>query len=302
MDKKIYEIYSEKYGVNGQLLDYGVVIKLQFTYNDRDHSIGLSRPFQEELADMGLRVMEGTIESILGKEASETACKPMLHRWYLDRQGEYIIGHGVVTGHKKLPDTMRIHTSPVSGIEIDSEHGDALVITKNTTYRCPLDSLRFSKQDAFPELIPDYDTIKENYSKPIEKPEIEQGKVLLVLSDYDEYYFHSLCVKGEDNEPLPYSGWPHVGMFQDSYLIGTEDGKIDLRYFPHFKNIEFYSSETDGMPLYVENIGSSVLYIQYGGHDFRFDPGERKELTEENASKDTPDLPDGDLYPAGIIE
>ena len=31
-------------------------------------------------------------------------------------------------------------------------------------------------------------------------------------------------------------------------------------------------------------------------------PGDRKEVTENNADKDDPVLPDGDLYPAGVIE
>ena len=166
MNKTVYEIHSEKYGVNGKLLDYGVVVKLQFAYNGRDHSIGLARSFREELADMGLRVMERTIESLPDKEPSDAAQRPMLHRWYMDIQGDNIIAHGVVTGHRKLSDTMRIHTSPVSGIEIDSDAGEAVIITRNTAYYCPLDSLRFSKQDEYPELIPDYDAVKEQYYEP----------------------------------------------------------------------------------------------------------------------------------------
>ena len=34
----------------------------------------------------------------------------------------------------------------------------------------------------------------------------------------------------------------------------------------------------------------------------KLNPGERKEVTKENAEAETPSLPNGDLYPAGIIE
>ena len=299
MDKTVYDIHSEKYDVDGQVLDYGMVIKLEFIYEGRAHSIGLARPFQEELADAGLRTMERTIENLLSGGASRN---PMLFKWYVDTWADSMIAHGVVTGHRKLPDTMFINTSPVKDIEIDSERGEAVIVTMNTIYCCPLNSLSFSKQDENPELIPGYEAVKEKFSVPVEDPEIEQGKILLVLSDHDEYYFHSLCVRDKDGKPLSYSAHPHIGTFQDSFLIHTADLKIDLCYFPHFRNISFYSSRTDNMPLYAENIGSGVIYIRFGGYTFKLDPGIRMELCEENAMGDVPDLPNGDLYPAGILE
>ena len=299
MDKKIYEIHSEKYGVDGKVLDYGMVIKLEFSYKGHQYSVGIAHRFKEELADVGLRTMEQTIEKLLSGDAPKT---PMLHNWFVSGNDAKMIAHGVVTGHKKLPDTMFIHTSPIKGIEIDSECGEATIITMNTIYRCPLNSLKFSEQDNHPELIHDYEAVREKFSVPFEEPEIEQGKVLLVLSDHDEYYFHSLCVKDKDGKPVKYSAHPHIGTFQDSYLISADGGKVDLAYFPHFRNIEFYSCHTDNRPLYAENIGESVIYIGCQGHDYKLDPGERKELVEDNAEKDVPDLPDGDLYPAGIRE
>ena len=93
--------------------------------------------------------------------------------------------------------------------------------------------------------------------------DIEQGKVLLVLADFCGYYFHSLCVKDNDGRRLDCEGRAHIGMFQDSFLVYSKDNpNIDLRYFPHYKNIEFYSDDTSGMPLYAENIGASDIYIR----------------------------------------
>ena len=34
----------------------------------------------------------------------------------------------------------------------------------------------------------------------------------------------------------------------------------------------------------------------------KLNPGERKEVRKENAEAETPSLPNGDLYPAGIVE
>ena len=134
-------------------------------------------------------------------------------------------------------------------------------------------------------------------------PSIEPGNVLLVLSDHDEYYFHSLYYKEtEDAEACDYYGDANVGMFQDSYLIMAEEAGIDLRYFPHFKNIEFYSEYTEGRPLYLENVGNSVLFAKTSKGLIKLAPGERKEVCKENIEAEKPVLPKGDLYPAGIIE
>lgn len=294
--EKVIDIVSEKYGVTGQIRDYGMVIKLIFTHEGREHVIGISRPIGKLLDGVGLMIMETTIEKLLNDSQGT-----FLHYWYISSEGTKAIGHGVVTGHPNLPDTTRTHTSPILSTEIDTELEEAVLTTANTVYRCPLSYCRFKKQADYPAMLPDFDALREKYEDKLQDPEIEQGKVLLVLSDFDDYYFHSLCVKDDKGEKLNYSGWAHVGMFQDSYLIEADDYRIDLRYFPHFGNIEFYETETDGMPLYAENIGSSVIYIRLRGMTFSLKSGERKELTKKNAEEKVKDLPDGDLYPAGTM-
>ena len=292
--RQVIDIVSEKYGVTGQIRDYSVVTKLIFTYNGREHTLGIGRNYGDKLAEMGLRIMETTIEKLLNQSG-----EIILHYWHISNEWEASIAHGVVTGHPRISDASRMHTSPIASIETDAEKEELLVTTYNTLYHCPLNSCYFKRQDDFPDILPDYEKLKEKYYKEVPDPEIEQGKVLLVLSDFDNYYFHSLCVKDEKGEKIHCTSHPHAGMFQDSYLINTDDHRIDLRYFPHFGNIEFYETETDGMPLYAENIGSSVIFIKDRGMTFSLKPGERKELTEKNAEQDVPDLPDGDLYPAG---
>ena len=75
-----------------------------------------------------------------------------------------------------------------------------------------------------------------------------------------------------------------------------------LRYFPHFQNIEFYSEDTEGCPFFIENIGDIIIYARTHAGTIKLEPGERKEVTRENAEREKPVLPGGDLYPARICE
>lgn len=307
--EKIIELYSEKYSVKGRIEDYGVVIKLMFSYDGKEYVLGLHNCLNKTLDESGLETMESTIEHL----ASSGKGNMYLHYWYIQSCNGIFIARGNVTGNPKINDSVRIHTSPVVSVSVDENNGEVLVFTVNSIYHCPLDYWDFGKQDEYEikDLIPDYDSLKEKNSAKTEYPEIEQGKVLLVLADFCDYYFHSLCVKDGNGDKIEYSTHSHIGMFQDSFLIGLSKNAprslsfphhIDLRYFPHYKNIEFYSDETDGMPLYAENIGNSDIYIRRSGLSFCLKPGERKELVKKNAEKDINNLPDGDLYPAEIEE
>lgn len=210
-----------------------------------------------------------------------------------------------MTGHKRLSDSMRIHTSAVNNMHIDMENNELILTTENSEYHCPLDYCRFEKQDQYPNIITDYKNIKENHKDMIEYPSIEPGKVLVVLANFCEYYFHSLFYipkNSETGKKVEYTGIPHIGNFQDSYLINTEDYKIDLRYFPHYQNIEFYSEDTYGCPWFIENIGDEVIFAKTSMGTIKLRPGDRKEVIKENAEGEEPILPSGDLYPAGVIE
>lgn len=309
LDKKVYEIYSEKYNISGQILDYGVVTKLQFSYQEKEREIAIKRPFpdnsKEALVGLGIQTIEDYIKNLEPPKKR----KLMLHYWYVDENtddatGEkFMCAHGIVTGHGRIADTHRIHTSEVFAIEIDRFAGEALIRTRNSLYHCPLAYCDYDKQDEFPLFIPDYEIVKAEYKDKREYPSIEVGKVLVVLSNFDRYYFHSLYYLPEGAcDKAEYRSCAHIGTFQDSYLIQVKGQPIDIRYFPHFQNIEFYSQETDGKPFYLENIGDVPLYAKTFSGTIRLQPGERKEVKEENAEENPPMLPKGDLYPAGIVE
>ena len=218
---------------------------------------------------------------------------PALQRWHIEkRPSGRMIAYGIVTNHPRLWDNTQIHTSKIISVEAKIDDDQAIIKTKNTVYFCCLSSCFFEKQDLFPDIIEGYDNIREKYYVPQPEPDIEYGKVLLVLSNYDEFYFHSLCVKKEDGENEEYLHNPHLGMFTDSYLAYTKDHRIDVRYFPYDRAISFYNTETDGMPFYIENIGTTEIDIYKDRMRYTIKPGERidysdlKEDIENNTDED----------------
>ena len=308
MLKEKVEFISKKYAMSGVVLDYNVVTKLFFTYEGKDIEMAIHKNFlkNETLEEVGSRTIDSYIDNLSNNEKDR---KLQLHYWYIEELGDdeekYMIGHGIVTGHTRMPDALDIHTSKIMSLTVEEKAGELIIFTQNSVYHCPLEYCSFNKQDNFPDIIPDYENLKEKYKDKIEYPSIEPGKVLIVLSNFCKYYFHSVYYIPKDaknQEPLKFTGHPHIGTFQDSYLIEDENWEIDLRYFPHFQNIEFYAERTEGNPLYLENIGDVVLYAKTHCGSIKLNPGERKEVCKENAESETPCLPGGDLYPAGIIE
>ena len=302
--KKEIPVYSEKYGVHGKVLDYCVVTKLVFNYNGKDLELGIhNNPLMDtDYVQTGCQILESYIENLSSKDR-----KVMLHNWFIEdhlsqRNGRYALAHGIVTGHSRLPDSIFIYTSKIRETYVNGE-GELVVMTMNTEYHCPLNSCDWERQDQYPDMILEYEKIKAEYKEKALRPSIEPGKVLLVLSNFCHYYFHSLyCIPEGAEQPCEYSGDAHVGMFQDSYLVEADHGRIDLRYFPHFQNIEFYSEHTQGMPLFLENVGDVTLYVKSSVGTIKLNPGDRKEVRKENAESETPSLTNGDLYPAGIRE
>lgn len=308
MLRKEIEVYSDTYGVRGVIKIYSMVEKLFFEYRDKEIVMGIQRDMltDEEYAELGRRLIETYISELAPRNDGR---KLQLHYWYIDERNigdvTHMIGHGIISGHKKISDTTRIHTSPVQSIYVDEDADELVLCTADDVYHCPLAYCRFRKQDRYEDIIPDYTRLKGKYKGTVEYPSIEAGNVLLVLSNFSEYYFHSLYyvpADSEDGEPLDYVGCSNTGIFQDSYLINTDDYEIDIRYFPHFQNIEFYSEDTEGCPFFIENIGDIIIYARTHAGTIKLEPGERKEVTRENAEREKPVLPGGDLYPARICE
>lgn len=302
------DVYSEKYDIHGVIRDYGAISKLFFSYHGKDVEMCINRSIgsAERFENVGRQTLESYISNLA---AHEDGRKLQLHYWYIDEQDiagmKFRIGHGIVTGHKKLEDSIDMHTSAVKAVYVDEDEEELVICTMNSVYHCPLAYCLFEEQDKYPEFIPDYERIKEKYRDKLKYPSIEPGKILLVLANFSYYYFHSIYYVPEgskEQKPSKYEAHPHIGMFQDSFLISLTGEEIGFRYFPHYQNVEFYDEATDGKPWYIENIGDAVLYAGTSQGLLRLEPGERKEVVKANAEKTRPILPDGDLYPADIIE
>lgn len=298
-------VVSNNYRVSGEILNTNMVKTLTFMWNNRSITLGMS------ISDSGDKLIEKAkclIDTYIDKLANPSEEKEVrLYYWFLSEaeyNGEkYIQAHGNVTGHSRIADSVFINTSEVMAYYIDTNSEDLIIETKNTTYKCPLLYCNFKEQSKDSDIIPNFDKIKAEYEYKLEKHSIEPGNVLLVISNFDNYYFHSLyCVKQEGEDCINCHGSAHIGTFQDSFLVLSEDYSIDLRYFPHFQYIEFYSEDTDGIPFFIENIGSTIIYAETSEGTIKLSPGERKKVCKDNAEGDEIHLAGGDLYPAGIKE
>ncbi len=104
------EVYSEKYDIHGVVRDYGMVTKLFFTYGEgKDIVMGVHRNILkgEKYEDLGRNIIDSYVTNLASHEEGK---KLQLHYWYIGEheiEGEMLrIGHGIVTGHKRLSDAM----------------------------------------------------------------------------------------------------------------------------------------------------------------------------------------------------
>lgn len=312
-----HDIFSDKYNLKAVIEENDFNALLKFTYRDRRFSIELRRRYYSEteaLKAHAVELMESCIEKLIADNESDR--KLTLHHWFLEEDIHPVYGkvlphaHGVVSGHYRLMDATFITTTHIDKTEIDYDTEEAVIYTQNSVYHCPLKSCNFQMQDKLPGLLPDYAAIKEKYEeKTLKEPDIEKGTALLVLSNHDEYYFNGFFFQPKDADTKKsYYGYPHIGTFQDHFLVfGEEDGLIYLAYFPHFQNIciDCLADKMVGyeVPFFIENIGDIILYVQTPRCGvLRLEPGERKEMKIENAEKEEPLLPDGDLYYARVVD
>ena len=80
-----------------------------FNYDGKDIEIGIhNNPLMNtDYVQTGRQILESYIENLSSKDR-----KVMLHNWYIEdhlsqRNGRYALAHGIVTGHTRLPDSMK---------------------------------------------------------------------------------------------------------------------------------------------------------------------------------------------------
>lgn len=203
-----------------------------------------------------------------------------LHNWHILEKYGKRRAYGNITGHHAHIDGTVVGTSSVENIVVDYNNGEAVITTKHTIYHCPLEYCDFDKQDEYPEIIPNYTSMKSLYKGKVTCPEIEPGKILLVLSDFNLYHFNSLCVKNNSGEKYDYVYHVNQGIVQDRVLMtlirkNTDVPQIDISYSPILNFIEFQRIHLSGLPLFIENIGISGLEVRISGKNFSVSPNER---------------------------
>ena len=211
-----------------------------------------------------------------------------LRHWYLadyEWKGEKVLlVWGQFYNRPGFYEGMNGHTSIVQSIKINQEEKEYEIQTKNNLYHCSFDSCFFERQDTSPYELPEYEAIKTVYYKPVNTEGLSKNDMVLVVADYNDYYFESLIYQNPDGSKGKYSGYPHIGMFTDTFLINgdrepyeydEESEYIDIRYYVDEGSFEFYSLDTGGRNLWIENRGDSTLDIYGCGSEIKLEPGKR---------------------------
>ncbi len=216
-----------------------------------------------------------------------------LRHWYLDEydwKGEKVLlAYGQFHNRPGIYEGMNGHTSIVQSVTINHEEKEFEIQTKNTLYHCSFDSCFFERQEDSPYKLPEYEAIKAEYYKPVNTEGLSKNDMLLVVADHCDYYFEKLIYQNPDGSEGEYSGYPHIGMITDTYLIEgkrdfSEDNSqaIDIRYYVNIGGFEFYSLSTGGRNLWIENRGDSTLDIYGCGTVIKLTPGRRVLALKKN--------------------
>ena len=209
-----------------------------------------------------------------------------LRHWYLVEYewlgGKVILGYGQFYNRPGFYEGMNGHTSVVQSVTINHEEKEFEIQTMNTLYHCSFDSCFFERQDDSPYKLPEYEAIKAEYYKPVDMEGLSKDDMILVVADYNDYYFEKLIYQNPDGSEGKYSGYPHIGMITDTYLIDgnyeldkydSSKENIDIRYYVGCGGFEFYSLDIAGKNLWIENRGDSSLDISGGGLVIKLEPG-----------------------------
>lgn len=199
-----------------------------------------------------------------------------LYNWYILDKGEYCVAYGNVMESEKFPDRLFIHTSMIHNVDIDGETVN--IHTKNSVYVCNLKNCCFENQKRLDCLPVDLDFFAKKYE---EKYDVDTNSILLAFSDYEAYFFKKATLN-KDHKEIDLPIYIHLGMMQDSCIIGDECGLYDIRYFPNPGNIEFYIMDVEKIPVDLYNAGEKVLYFttEYGMIEVL--PNEKKRICGKN--------------------
>jgi hypothetical protein len=203
-----------------------------------------------------------------------------LFNWYIIDKGEYCIAYGNVIESEKFPDRLFIHTSRIQKVDVIEEM--VSIYTKNSVYICELKNCCYDNQKNIDYLPVDLDILAEKYKI---KYDVDTNSILLAFSDHEEYFFKKATLN-KDNIEIDLSMYVHLGMVQDSCIIGdgTEGGLYDIRYFPNPGKLEFYTLDVENVPVILYNVGEKILHFQTEYGIIEVKPTEKKRLCGKNTT------------------
>ncbi len=200
----------------------------------------------------------------------------ILKYWYITQYKEnFMVAHGIVFGHKRLPDGEKIHTSYIKKVEIHD--GMADIETKNSLYHCQLNEALFECFDNNGKsLLPDFGLLKKKYERELELPGTGDG-ALILLDAAAEYYFVGAVFQMEGQRKEFRTAPVHLGMFLDSIVIEWYDWKskrhVSYCYFPTLGCVLFY--RWSSMKTYIQNAGATPIEVTIAGQSYHIGAGEQ---------------------------
>ena len=198
--------------------------------------------------------------------------------WFLSRleyDGEcFYIVHGNVSGHPKLQDGIFINTSKIEKVTEDLDNNRLIMLThSNNTYELTLATINFNNIEYTKQFLEVFD-ISASVLEPCKR--LHDESEIKLLSEVDSIlennelflktfgvYTQRAFYKDDTGKVREILVRPHIGMFQDSYLITDwEDGKVDFRYFDKPNGIEPYHWSDGLKAVKIKNEGASdILFL-----------------------------------------
>lgn len=205
-----------------------------------------------------------------------------IRHWYIsDFEYEdkiYQVVRGSFYNRPGFYEGLHTRTSPIQEVKVLMEEQEYEITTMNTVYHCSFDSCYFERQDKSAFELPEYQQIRQRFFVPIETSTLSNDDMLLVVADFEDYFFKDLIYFDKSGNQEKYLNNVHLGMVVDTYLITSKDYKVDIRWYVHDCGFKFYSLETDNRNLWIENVGDASLRIVMGDYVINLEPNTREKV------------------------
>lgn len=282
MKKKSFT--NEKYNVFAEMeYDENISI-LNFWYRSQQIRLSWDNSDPSDSEEEGASLLiERYIEKLVeGREHVTT-----YRNWHI-RESELADDKGKLIGIRARRDyryeAKMTSVESIGKVVVDESNHRALALSSGRIYVCPLEFCDFLQQDKSPYMFVDYYKLKPLYENKRKERAIDSGKVHLRLSNYKAYYFESIYYKAYDRkDDIRFFSAANPAANQDSFTImAKEEPRIDLRYIVEFGYIQFYSQDTKGISLFIENTGDIEMTVVTNIGTMHLKPNEVKEVVEHN--------------------